>query len=242
MNIEMYKKFFDIQKKHWWFVTKKEIVLDTVQRQVALNNEMKILDIGCGAGLMLNSLEEIGQTYGMDMSDEAICFSKQIFGGDVKKGSLPDAVPYEEDFFDLITALDVIEHIEQDIDSLIAIRSRLAEDGKAIITVPAYMFLWSAFDEINLHKRRYTLSELNSKLVQAGFVVEKISYFNTLLFPAAFAVRMLNNLLRRDGSSDVDMPSKPINFILKNIFHIEMYLLRFLNLPFGVSILAVVKK
>jgi len=242
MNINMYRIFFDIQKKHWWFVTKKKIVLDTINRHLSKHADIKVLDIGCGSGLMLNALEDVGQTYGMDMSDEAINFSKEIFNGKVAKGVLPNQIPYEENFFDLITALDVIEHVDQDIDSLMAIRSRLTSGGKAIITVPAYMFLWSSFDELNEHKRRYTLSELNSKLVQAGFTVEKMSYFNTLLFPAVFVVRMLNNVLKRDGASDVDMPSRPVNYVLEKIFGIEKYLLKFINLPFGVSIIAVVRK
>lgn len=242
MNINMYRIFFEIQKKHWWFVTKKVIVLDTIDRHLGKNGNIKVLDIGCGSGLMLNSLEELGETFGMDMSDEAISFSQEIFNGKVGRGTLPDQIPYEENTFDLITALDVIEHVDQDIDSLKSIRSRLVSDGKAVITVPAYMFLWSAFDDLNEHKRRYTLAELNKKLVQAGFKVEKITYFNTLLFPVVFVVRMLNNLLKRDGASDVDMPSLPLNFVLKKIFGIEKYLLRYVNLPFGVSVLAVVKK
>ena len=242
MNIKMYRIFFEIQKKHWWFVTKKEIVLDTIERYQTKSNDTKVLDIGCGSGLMLSALQNVGQTFGMDMSDEAIGFSKEIFRGKVERGFLPDKIPYPENFFNLITALDVIEHIDQDIDALKALRSRLTEDGKAIITVPAYMFLWSAFDDMNEHKRRYTLTELNTKLVQAGFTVEKITYYNTLLFPIVFVVRMLNNVLKRDGASDVDMPNAPLNFVLRMIFGMEQYLLRYINLPFGVSILAVVRK
>lgn len=242
MNVDMYRIFFEIQKKHWWFVTKKDIVLDTINRHLTKNNEIKVLDIGCGSGLMLNALESVGQTFGMDMSDDAINFSKEIFGGKVEKGFLPDNIPYEENFFNLITALDVIEHIDDDLASLKAIRNHLVSDGKAVITVPAYMFLWTKFDELNEHKRRYTISELHEKLVRAGFTVEKISYFNTLLFPVVFAVRLLNNILKRDGSSDVDMPNLTLNFVLEKIFGFEKNLLRFVNLPFGVSILAVVKK
>lgn len=242
MNIEMYRIFFKIQKKHWWFVTKKEIVLDTISRFTTTRDDTQILDIGCGSGLMLNALEQLGQTHGMDMSDDAIGFSKEIFSGEVKKGSLPNQVPFQENFFDLITALDVVEHVDQDVEALAALHSHLAPGGKAVITVPAYMFLWSAFDDINEHKRRYTLGELKEKLLRAGFTIEKISYYNTLLFPVVYVVRMLNNLLRRDGSSDVDMPSPPVNLVLKMIFGIEKYLLRFVDLPFGVSVLAVVKK
>jgi SAM-dependent methyltransferase len=242
MDIQMYRIFFEIQKKHWWFTSKKEIILDTIARYTNLKPESAILDIGCGSGLMLNALEEIGNTSGMDMSDDAIQFSQEIFKGSIKKGFLPNNVPYPENQFDLITALDVIEHIDDDVQSLRTIRSLLTQNGTAIITVPAYMFLWSHFDELNEHKRRYTLPELKDKLELADLRIEKISYYNTLLFPIAYLVRKLNNLLGRDGASDIDMPGKSVNTILTKIFSSEKSLLRFCNLPFGVSILAVVKK
>jgi SAM-dependent methyltransferase len=206
------------------------------------NAAINILDIGCGTGLMLNELEKIGETHGMDMSDEAIAFSKEIFSGEVKQGFLPDQIPFERNAFDLITLLDVIEHVEHDAEALKEIRERLVVGGKAVITVPAYMFLWSKFDEINEHKRRYTLKELKLRLVEAGFTVEEITYYNTLLFPIVFFVRKLNNALNRSGESDIDMPSKPVNFVLEKIFGIEKYLLKYISLPFGVSILAVVSK
>ena len=242
MNIEMYRIFFEIQKKHWWFVTRKNIVLDNIDRYLTKNTQPQILDIGCGSGLMLNALDRVGETYGMDVSDEAISFSKEIFNGRVEKGALPDQLPYEENYFDMITALDVIEHIDDDVDSIRAIRSLLVPGGMCVFTVPAYMFLWSPHDDINQHKRRYTLPELNEKLVLAGFNVEKISYYNTFLFPVVFLVRMLNNIIKRDGASDLDMPGTAMNFVLKKVFGIEKYLLRYLNLPFGVSVLAVVRK
>jgi SAM-dependent methyltransferase len=238
----MYRIFFNIQKQHWWFVTKKDIILDTIGRHLNLRSNSMILDIGCGSGLMLNALEDIGLTSGMDMSNEAIQFSKEIFSGPVMQGSLPHQTPYPASTFELITALDVIEHIDDDVASLGAIKKLLSPSGKAIITVPAYMFLWSEFDEMNEHKRRYTLTELQQKLIKAGFRIEKISYFNTLLFPIVYLVRKLNNILGRDGASDVDMPGELANSSLKAIFGLEKFLLRFCKLPFGVSILAVVGK
>lgn len=242
MNIEMYRIFFQIQKKHWWFATKKSIILDTILRHTKSKHFDAILDIGCGSGLMLNSLERIGNTSGMDMSDAAIQFSSEIFKGAIKKGSLPNDVPYPSNSFSLVTALDVIEHIDDDLASLASIKNLLRENGKAIITVPAYMSLWSHFDELNEHKRRYTLEELRQKLLGAGFKIEKISYYNTLLFPVVYIVRKLNNLMGRNGSSDIDMPSTIMNSALKAIFGFEKFILRYWNMPFGVSILAVVKK
>lgn len=242
MNIEMYRIFFEIQKTHWWFTNKKKIVLDVINRHLDKTTQPQILDIGCGSGLMLDALQNIGNTCGMDMSDDAIRFSNEIFDGRVEKGALPDQIPYRDNCFDLIVALDVIEHVDEDVHSLKAIHSKLVPKGKAVITVPAYMFLWSPFDELNEHKRRYTLTDFNKKLVQAGFKVEKISYFNTILFPVVFVVRMLNKVLKRDGASDLDMPMIPLNYVLGKIFGIERFLLRFTNLPFGVSILAVASK
>lgn len=242
MDSQLYIVFYKIQKIHWWFNTKKNIVVDFINSKFLINQDFKILDIGCGSGLMLQSLEAIGKTYGMDMSDEAIAFSRQIFEGDIRKGSLPYDIPYDNNFFDLITALDVIEHIDDDVAALKAIYSLLRPGAGIIITVPAYMFLWSEFDVLNQHKRRYKLKELRIKLIEAGFTVDKISYFNTLLFPAVLIVRKLNKLLRRDASSEVDMPNRYINFALSKIFGIEMFLLRISNLPFGVSLIAVARR
>ncbi len=242
MNIEMYRIFFNIQKQHWWFVTKKDIILDSIESHIELQKDSTVLDIGCGSGLMLNALDVLANTSGMDMSNEAIQFSQEIFKGPIKQGFLPNNVPFPKESFDLITALDVVEHIDEDIESLEAIRHLLKPSGKAIITVPAYMFLWSSFDDMNEHKRRYTLPELRQKLISAGFQIEKISYFNTLLFPLVYLVRKLNNIIGRDGASDVDMPSKPMNYALRNIFGLEKSLLRVCNLPFGVSILAIARK
>ena len=242
MNKEFYRKFFEVQKKHWWFVSKKKIVLDFIDRYVPTNDNHKILDIGCGSGLMLNALEQIGDTYGMDMSDDAINFSKEIFSGTVKKGMLPDNIPYDEEYFSLVVALDVIEHVDDDRASLTAIRSHIAEGGQAVISVPACMFLWSEHDVLNEHKRRYTLEELKGKLIDAGFTIEKISYFNTFLFPLISLVRMMNNLLKRKGASEIDLPHPAINYIVEKIFSLEKYFLRIMNFPIGVSVLAVIRK
>jgi hypothetical protein len=104
------------------------------------------------------------------------------------------------------------------------------------------MFLWSEHDVLNEHKRRYTLEELKGKLIDAGFTIEKISYFNTFLFPLISLVRMINNLLKRKGASEIDLPHPAINYIVEKIFSLEKYFLRIMNFPIGVSVLAVVRK
>ena len=242
MKLEMYKIFYEIQKTHWWFVVKKIIILEQIKKYFNKSENSKILDIGCGSGLMLNSLNQFGKTYGMDNSVEAVKFSKEIYNGEVRIGNLPTDLPYSVKIFDLIIALDVIEHIECDIESLEAINSLLKSDGMAIITVPAYMFLWSSFDDINEHKRRYTLNELKNKLIKANFKIVKISYYNTILFPIIYVIRKMSVILKKDPWSDLKKPNKIINYVLTKIFEIEKYLLREINFPFGVSIIAIVKK
>lgn len=236
----MYRVFYGIQKKHWWFSAKRTIILSLIDRYCKLTNKSNILDIGCGSGLMLDDLRKKGNLSGMDMSDEAISFSKEIYDGPIKKGSLPWDVPYPTQHFDLITALDVIEHIDDDVDSLKTIRNHLSIGGKALITVPAYMFLWTHFDDLNEHKRRYTRSELKRKLLEAGFKIERISYYNTFLFPLIALIRLINNVIKRDGQTDIDMPPSFVNFILKKVFETEHFFLPYISFPFGVSVVAVV--
>ena len=243
MNEKMYQMFFDVQKHHWWFVAKKKIVVKFVSRITRQSKrDQTILDVGCGAGLMLTELEKFGTVFGMDFSDEAVSFSKKIFKGDVRKGSLPSNVPFSKEYFDLITALDVIEHIDEDVEALQALNSLLKDNGSVVVTVPAYMFLWTKFDEINEHKRRYTLPELREKLQFAGFSVDYISYYNSFLFPLAFAVRLFNKLRNNDGASELEVPNKFVNSFLKRVFMLEALVLGNLRFPFGVSIIAVAKK
>lgn len=243
MNKNLYEIFFHIQKKHWWFVARKKIVVDFIIRYLPEASNPKILDIGCGSGYMLNTLETIGQVSGMDMSDDAIGFSKEIFSGGVMKGFLPANIPYPKNYFDIVVALDVIEHVEDDIGSLVSLRTHMTDGAKIIITVPANMYLWSEHDVVNEHKRRYNMQELKTKLLASGFAIEKISYYNTLLFPLALCVRTFNNLLKRKAESDMEVPSPLVNSLLRNIFGFEKYLLRFFNFNFfGVSIIAVARK
>lgn len=242
MNIEMYRLFSSVQQRHWWFVARRKIVVHMIARHFQTPDDSRVLDIGCGAGLMLNALGQFGETSGMDNADAAIVLSREIFGGSVRAGQLPDQIPYDAASFNLITALDVIEHIDDDVESLRAIRSRLVPGGMAIITVPAFMFLWTEFDDINQHKRRYTRAELEAKLRQAGFAIDRISYFNTLLFPVALFVRTLNRLFNRSGARDLELPNRHVNAALTRIFGIESSLLRYLSFPFGVSLIAVVRR
>ncbi len=133
----------------------------------------------------------------------------------------------------------MLEHLENDSQGINDIRRVLKKGGRAIIMVPAYRFLWGVTDEVSHHFRRYTRKTLLEKL--GGFEIERVTYFNTFLFPPIAAMRFLNRLVRTHDSED-SLVSGFSNTILYGIFHLESMLLRYINFPFGVSILAVVKR
>jgi len=242
MNIDMYEKHFALQKKHWWFVGKSRIVMGLISEYCTIGRHSKILDIGCGAGLMLPALSELSITYGMDTSDEAIKFSRANFTGLIKKGSLPNDVPFFDNQFNLITALDVLEHIEDDLKSLYMIHNLLCFDGVAVLSVPAHQYLWTKFDDENEHKRRYSWSEFKCKLEEAGFTIKKLSFYNSILYFPSVIVIYLNKYLNTDIGRELKSGNPLFNWILTRIFSLEKTLLRFINFPFGLSLIAVVSK
>lgn len=240
MENYLYQQLNEMGNKHWWFVSKKRIVLGIIRKYLKQNKENKIVDVGCGSGLMLNALKEFGIVYGIDYSDEAIRFSKQVFDGEVSKGSLPDDIPYPGGFFNLVLALDVLEHIDDDSRALARIKDILTYNGICIITVPAHSFLWSGHDVVHGHKRRYTMKELKGKLRDENLKILKISYYNTFLFVPILIARLMNKIFRKKNESDAKIPGKYINRLLERIFSLELYILLQCNMKFGVSIMAVV--
>lgn len=237
MEKQLYKKFYEIQSKHWWFRAKKDIIFDVIA-QLNLSTKLDILDVGCGSGLMLLDLSKIGKVYGMDSSVEGLQFCKEIYSGRLELCHLPENVPYSNNSFDLITMLDVLEHIDDDLNSLVSVRNLLKRGGILILTVPANMSLWSNFDVINHHKRRYEFKELTDIVEKSGFKVMKISYYNSFLYPLVIFKRKINNIFNLK-SDDLKIPPKFINNILFNIFKSEKYILRNMRMSFGTSLIMI---
>jgi hypothetical protein len=144
---------------------------------------------------------------------------------------------------DLILLLDVLEHILEDASALKYVATLLKPDGRVLITVPAFNLLWSDHDRTHHHCRRYTKNGLDRVLREAGFEIERITYFNTILFPVILVARLIGNLLpgRHSPSGDVSMPGQAANAFLTKLFGSERYLLRKANLPVGVSVMAIAK-
>jgi SAM-dependent methyltransferase len=225
---------------HWWFVGRRSIVRDLISR-MHLPENAKILEVGCGPGGNLNMLNDFGYVKAFEMSDDAIAMAMKLTNNcfDIKVGSCPNDIPFEGEKFDLICMFDVLEHIEEDVETLIALTKHLNNNGKLLITVPAYQWLYGAHDKLLHHKRRYSLNELSRKVQNSGYEIKKISYFNSILFPFAFAVRVYERIFGGDRPSGGGIPNKFTNYLLCCLFKSEKYLLRHMRLPFGVSLVVI---
>ncbi|KRB85135.1 class I SAM-dependent methyltransferase [Noviherbaspirillum sp. Root189] len=239
MSPEAYLEMAATEEQHWWFAARRTI-LSSLLEQLRLPPRPAILELGCGTGGNLDMLSRFGAVSAMEMDDVArgIAQSRHRSRADIRAGSCPADIPFNGQQFDLVCLFDVLEHIDQDQQTLAAIRSLLAPAGHAVVTVPAYQWLWSRHDEVLHHKRRYTASELKAKAWQAGFRVERISYFNTLLFPLAAALRLKERLLGGNPGGTA-VPPALVNSVFRLVFGSERHLLRSVNLPFGVSLVAI---
>jgi SAM-dependent methyltransferase len=250
MDPNFYASYYRHEDRHWWFRWRFELITRLVAEQKT-SQTFRILDAGCGTGQMLKHLEKLGDAIGIDSSAEAISFAQSRGVKKLVRGSITD-VPFPEATFDCIVALDVIEHVDDDFGILQSLHEVLKPGGRLIITVPAYKLLWSEHDEINHHKRRYTAPDLRRLIEQAGFSVDRVTYCNTFLFLPVFAIRKYKNLVRKARTSngvnpdglESDLGDYPefMNEAAFRVMQAENGLMRHIDLPFGVSILAVAER
>lgn len=245
MEKELYTKIYQIEKTHWWYVGRRTIIFDWFFRVLGKNLESKILDVGCGTGYNIEFLKGQGyiDVYGLDFAPEALEFCSSRGLQMVTCGNLAE-LPYASETFDMITALDIIEHLDDDLQGLAELKRILKPGGKLVIFVPALMFLWSLQDDVSHHRRRYNAQELQTKVRQVGLEIDKLTYANSLLFPVVLVGRLLLRLVRDRVNliSEADMSPNWSNGILGKLFSFEMPLLRWFNFPIGVSLLCVCHK
>jgi SAM-dependent methyltransferase len=141
----------------------------------------------------------------------------------------------------LIALLDVLEHVPDDLASLRAIHRRLKPGGALLLTVPANPWMWSAHDAAHHHFRRYTKKQLAELFLRSGLEVQLLSYFNTLLFPLVAAARVTGKVTRKDSADD-SLPSAPVTSVLRRVFGLEAGIIGRVPMPFGVSLVAVVRR
>jgi len=238
---------FQLEDTYWWFVARRMIVRDLLARyrfSGLPTAKPRILDIGCGTGATLRILQAMGEVVGMDRSWEALRFCQQRGDHRLALG-LGEKLPVATDSVEVITALDLLEHIADDGAAVKEFARVLRPGGVLLVTVPACPFLWSEHDEALDHIRRYRATRLRHLLLEAGLRVERLSpLIAALLLPIAL-LRLLQRLRpRREGTPQTAFIEPPpiINFALIWLLRLEgKWLLRF-NFPLGVSLMAIARK
>jgi SAM-dependent methyltransferase len=246
MNKNLLRYFNEIEKIHWWWEGRRQIL----RQSIAKKDGLKILDIGCGTGETLTFLEDFldkPSLYGVDTSAVAIEFAKKrghqnILKVDAKK------LPFKTDTFDYVLLLDVIEHIKDDDSVILEAKRVLRPGGHIIITTPALQIIWSEHDAAQGHFRRYVRRRIRSLATKSRMSIERISYFN-FFSPAIIAIRLLGNLKpfkkinSYDSKLNFDVAKKSlVNSLLKFIFVTEIKLMKYVSYPIGISIFAMFKK
>lgn len=236
----MYKLIYQTEQKNWWYRVRRIIIRQLINKY-KLCQQPKILDVGCGTGLLLKELEGIGKVHGIDNSSLAVSFCKTRGISDVKQGDATN-IPFDDCAFDIVLALDILEHVKDDYSALKEIRRVVKKQGVIIIFVPAFKFLWGKSDKISRHYRRYAKKELINLAGRNNLSILRFSYFNFFLFVPIALLRMLIRIFRIKIKSENDLKFDFINSILYGIFWCEAFLLKYTNFPFGVSMLLICKK
>lgn len=240
-------------ERHWWYRGRRRIVRDAVVA-LGLPPGARILDAGCGSGRTLDelaALPAVAGVSGLDASPDAVAAARRRGHADVREGRVEE-LPWPRETFDLVLALDVIEHTPDDRATLHELRRVTKTGGRLLITVPAYQGLWSRHDVVNGHYRRYDRRMLRALAADADWGIQRLTSFNALLLPPAAVVRVTERLWRRDAekradtarASDLELTPAWLSPALELPLRAEAAWLRGGRraLPAGLSLLAVLSR
>lgn len=242
MDTHTYPILFTVEQSHWWHIGRRRIIASFVEeicRRVT-DRRPRILDVGCGTGANLLMLSQYGDAEGVDISQDALAFCRDRGLDKVRLGA-GEKLPYDDGTFDLVTALDVVEHMDDDLAGLKEMRRVLRPGGRVLLFVPTFMFLWGLQDDVSHHRRRYRLSQLRRVLEEAGFEIERTTYANITFFLPILLIRQLMRVTGIKAESENNINISAFNGVLGKLFGAESWILRYMNLPFGVSGLCVAR-
>jgi SAM-dependent methyltransferase len=243
MDDNLMKEMLAVDEHHWWYRGRRRIIRAELER-LSLPRDARVLDAGCGSGRTLQELVRYGEVTGIELNEEAAELARSRGHGEVRVGRLEE-LPWPDQSFDLITCLDVIEHTPDDRPALAELRRVCRPGGRLLVTVPAYPSLWSLHDEANHHYRRYSRASLRAAAADTGWVVDRMSSFNSLLLAPAAAVRLAQRRFGTHNGYSNDLAIGPawLNDALERPLALEArWLARGHTLAFGLSLMALLRR
>jgi len=241
MQRKFYRDLYNLEEKHWWHKNKRTVIINLIKKFTQNNRKSRLLDVGCGTGKTLEEISNLGIAYGVDISKEAIKFCRKRGLKNARPGS-SYKTGFKNSYFDICTLLDVLEHTDDE-KTLYEMKRILKKDGLLIITVPAYKFLWSKWDVVLMHKRRYRRSNLKKVLQNNGFKVLKVSYIYSFLILPALIIRLFKSRrYEEDYPSDFHLSNPLLNIFFLTLIKLEYIFSFIIPIPFGTSLVCVCKK
>ena len=239
-----YKDIFENQDSHWWYKGMEKINTNLLSKYLFHGkSKLKILDAGCGSGAALKYLSKFGNVIGVDISDEALRFAKKR--GKVRKANV-SSLPFNDSSFDVVVCLDVLFHqwIINDMKAISEFSRVLKKDGILLMREPAFDWMKSNEDVIGFTRYRYTTDSVKRKLNKSSFDIMKISYANFFLFPLVLLKRLpvVIGLKKESAVSDIYKLNRLLNFFLSLFLFVEAFILKYINLPYGTSVIGVARK
>lgn len=237
MRQDLYAELYQVENTHWWHQHKRAVCHQRISRMKI----GKVLDVGVGTGKILEELKQLNwQVFGVDIDQQAQLHSRKR-RIDLKIADVSQSLPFKDNYFDAVLALDVLEHIKNDNLALIEIKRVVKPNGIILISVPAYPRLYSYWDKMLGHCRRYSKADLTQLIKKSGLKIEFLSYYFSWLLLPAVIIRMIKKIFNIKTISDFQTNTNNflILFIIKILSKIELLLLKYINLPFGLSLICV---
>ncbi|HEX8180583.1 MAG TPA: class I SAM-dependent methyltransferase [Pyrinomonadaceae bacterium] len=246
MQQHTYAIMYEVEGAHWWFAGRRRILESFLARivptlPVTAGARPRILDVGCGTGANLEMLARFGDAEGVDVSREALAFCRARGLARVREGAAEE-LPYADASFELVTALDVVEHLDDDVAGLGEMRRVLKVGGCALLFVPAFQWLWGVQDDVSNHRRRYTLASLRRAVEGAGLKVERATYANITLLAPILLGRLVMRVTGARPASENNINVAALNGVLGRVLGAERHWLSRANLPVGVSAICIARK
>lgn len=245
MDAPLYDELYRVEQEHWWFRARREIVWSLVERYVegASTRRLRVCELGCGTGGNLMAVADRHDVVGVECSPHALEYARQRLGDRVIEGSLPDRVGLPRETYDVVLLTDVLEHVENDSAAAQTALRLLRPGGVVVATVPAYQWLYSPRDAAHHHFRRYGKERFRALWNRSDCRTVLVSHYNTLLFAPAAAARLATKLQPAGTSiGDLTVPSRVLNNFLARLMGSERNMLARVPMPFGLSLVAVVRK